>query len=58
MGFRRPLTMSDVLWMRFLKVELVRQEGQAPPGGFVSDLLHHIFQGVDVPADFLPNKTE
>lgn len=39
-------------------MQLVRQEGQAPPGGLVSDLFHHIFQGVDIPADFLPNKTK
>lgn len=46
--------MSDVFWMRFSEVQLVGQEGQTPPGGFVSNLIHHILQGVDV----LPNVLE
>ena len=48
--------MSDVLGMRFSEVELVGQDRQTPPGGFVSDLVHHISQSVDVPADVLQHK--
>lgn len=43
--------------MRFFEVELVGQESQTPPGGFVSDLVHHISQSVDVPADILQQQT-
>lgn len=47
------VTMSDVLRVWLSEVQLVGQEGQTPPGGFVSDLIDHLFQGVDVPANFL-----
>lgn len=48
--------MSDVFWMRFSEDQLVGQEGQAPPGGFVSNLVHHILQGVDVLPNVLRSK--
>lgn len=52
------VTLSDVFGVWFFEVQLVGQEGQAPPGGFVSDLVHHILQGVDVLADILEKKPE
>lgn len=50
--------MSDVFRMWFFVVQLVGQEGQAPPGGFVSDFVHHILQGVDVLPNVLQHKTQ
>lgn len=47
------VTVSDVFRMWFFEDELVRQEGQTPPGGFVSYLVHHISQSVDVLSDIL-----
>lgn len=44
-------TVPDVFWVRFFELQLVGQEGQTPPSRFVSNLVHHILQGVDV----LPN---
>lgn len=46
-------TQCDELWPRFPEDELVRQEGQAPSGGLVPDLVHHVFQRVDVSANVL-----
>lgn len=43
-------TQRNELRTWFPEDELVRQEGQAPPGGFVSDLVHNISQRVDVSA--------
>lgn len=43
--------------MWFFEVQLVWQEGQTPPGGFVSNLVHHILQGVDVLPNVLQHKT-
>lgn len=51
-------TVSDVFWMRVFEVQLVGQEGQAPPGGFVSNLVHHILQGVDVLPNVLQRKPQ
>lgn len=51
-------TQCDELRTGFSKDELVRQEGQASSGGFVSDLIHHIPQRVDVSAKVLnPTKS-
>lgn len=57
-GVRGAATESDVFWMRFFEVQLVGQEGQAPPGGFVSNLVHHILQGVDVLPNVLQRKPQ
>lgn len=46
-------TQCDELRTGLPKDELVWQEGQASPGGFVSDLVHHISQRVDVSANVL-----
>lgn len=50
--------MSDVFRMWFFEVQLVGQEGQTPPGGFVSNLVHHILQGVDVLPNVLQCETQ
>lgn len=57
-GVQGEVTLSDVFGMWFFEVQLVGQEGQALPGGFVSDLVHHILQGVDVLTDILQQKPD
>lgn len=56
--FEVQFTQSDVFWVWFSEVQLVGQEGQAPPGGFVSDLIYNISQCIDVPANILQDKPQ
>ena len=49
----KSFTQSDVVRVRLSEVQLVGQEGQTLPGGFVPDLVHHVSQGVDVPSNLL-----
>lgn len=53
----RSGTVSDVLRQWLPEVQLVRQEGQAPPGGSVPDLVHYSSQSVDVAANVLQTRT-
>lgn len=51
-------TVSEVLRVRLPEGQLVGQEGQAPPGALVPDLLHHLLQGVDVLPEVLQRKPQ